>query len=71
MGNTFLNERPFDIRNAVENWLNKMNNLEDNTGLPNVADYTATLTVRQLGRDNQVLKNIHTCKLYANSCCTN
>ena len=33
-----------------------MNNLEDNTGLANVADYTSNVTVRQLGRDGVILK---------------
>ena len=53
---TFINDTDFAIRNAVESWLNKMNNLVTGSGAPNVADYTATLTVQQLGRDNQVLK---------------
>ena len=53
---TFLNDTDFRIRNAVESWLNKMNNLITNSGSPNVADYTATMTVQQLGRDNRVQK---------------
>jgi len=53
---TFINDTDFAIRNAVESWLNKMNNLVTGSGAPNVAEYTATLTVQQLGRDNQVLK---------------
>ena len=53
---TFINDTDFAIRNAVESWLNKMNNLVDNTGQPNVSNYTADLTVRQLGRDNAILK---------------
>ena len=53
---TFINDTDFAIRNAVESWLNKMNNLVTGSGAPNVADYTATLSVQQLGRDNQVLK---------------
>tara|TARA_B100000035_G_C20717900_1_gene429946 strand:+ start:76 stop:591 length:516 start_codon:yes stop_codon:yes gene_type:complete len=53
---TFLNDTPFDIRNAMENWLNLMNNLEDNTGIANVAEYTSNVTVRQLGRDGVILK---------------
>ena len=53
---TFINDTDFAIRNAVESWLNKMNNLVTGSGAPNVADYTATPTVQQLGRDNQVLK---------------
>tara|TARA_B100000073_G_scaffold40507_1_gene30335 strand:- start:54 stop:569 length:516 start_codon:yes stop_codon:yes gene_type:complete len=53
---TFINDTDFAIRNAVESWLNKMNNLVTGDGAANVNDYTATLSVQQLGRDNQVLK---------------
>ena len=53
---TFINDTNFDIRNAIESWMNMMNNLVDNTGQPNVSNYTADLTVRQLGRDNAILK---------------
>jgi hypothetical protein len=53
---TFINDTDFDIRNAIESWMNKMNNLVDNTGAPNVTDYTSDLTVQQLGRDDAVLK---------------
>ena len=53
---TFINDTDFAIRNSVESWLNKMNNLLTNSGSPNVADYTATMTIEQLGRDGQVLK---------------
>jgi hypothetical protein len=54
---TFINDTDFAIRNAVESWLNKMNNLVTGDGAANVNDYTATLTVQQLGRDNQILKS--------------
>ena len=53
---TFLNDTNFDIRNAVESWMNGMNELRDGTGAPNVSEYTADLTINQLGRDNAVLK---------------
>ena len=53
---TFINDTNFNIRNAIEAWLNMMNNLVDNTGQPNVNDYTADLTISQLGRDNKILK---------------
>jgi len=53
---TFINDTFFDIRNAIEIWMNGMNELRDNTGAQNVADYTADLTIRQLGRDDSVLK---------------
>jgi hypothetical protein len=54
---TFINDTPFDIRNAMENWLNILNNLETNASAnPDVASYTSNVTIRQLGRDDQILK---------------
>ena len=53
---TFINDTDFAIRNAVESWLNKMNNLVTNSGAANVNEYTATMTIQQLGRDNAILK---------------
>ena len=53
---TFINDTFFDIRNSIEIWMNGMNELRDNTGRQNVAEYTADLTIRQLGRDDSVLK---------------
>ena len=53
---TFFNDTDFQIRNAIERWMNGMNDLAENTGVSNVADYTADLTVEQLDRDDTVLK---------------
>ena len=53
---TFINDTSFNIRNALEVWMNGMNELRDNTGEPNVLNYTADLTIRQLGRDDAILK---------------
>ena len=44
------------MRNAMERWLNAINDTATNTGLSNVADYT-DLTVEQLDRDDTVLKS--------------
>ena len=52
---TVLNDTDFMIRNAMERWQNAMNDFQTNTGLTNVADYTADLTVEQLDRDDTVL----------------
>ena len=54
---TVLNDTDFMIRNAMERWQNAMNDFQTNTGLTNVADYTADLTVEQLDRDDTVLKS--------------
>ena len=53
---TIINDTDFEIRNEVEAWMNSINDLELNTGLNNVDDYTADLIVEQLGRDNRTLK---------------
>ena len=54
---TVLNDTDFMIRNAIERWMNAINDFQTNTGLTNVADYTADLTVEQLDRDDTVLKS--------------
>ena len=53
---TVINDTDFNIRNAMERWLNAINDTVTNTGLSNVADYTADLTVEQLDRDDTILK---------------
>ena len=53
---TVLNDTDFMIRNAMEDWNNGMNNYVDGTGLTDVADYTADLTINQLDRDDSVIK---------------
>ena len=54
---TVINDTDFNIRNAIERWMNAINDTVTNTGLSNVADYTADLTVEQLDRDDTVLKS--------------
>ena len=53
---TVLNDTDFMVRNAMEAWSNGMNNFVDGTGLTNVRDYTADLTVQQLDRSDLVIK---------------
>ena len=53
---TVLNDTDFMVRNAMEAWSNGMNNFVNGTGLTNVADYTADLTVQQLDRSDLVIK---------------
>jgi hypothetical protein len=53
---TVINDTDFMVRNAMERWMNGMNNLDENTGLVNVSDYTAQITVEQLDRDDNILK---------------
>ena len=54
---TFLNDTDFMIRNAMERWMNGINDLADNTGVIAPADYQTDLTVEQLDRDDTVLKS--------------
>ena len=54
---TVINDTDFMVRNGIERWLNAINDTATNTGLTNVADYTADLTVEQLDRDDTVLKS--------------
>lgn len=53
---TIINDTDFMVRNAMERWMNGINNLDENTGLTDVSDYTAQLTVEQLDRDDNILK---------------
>ena len=53
---TVFNDTDFMIRNAMETWMNAINDLSEATGLSNVTDYTADVFVEQLDRDDAVLK---------------
>jgi len=54
---TVINDTDFMVRNAMERWMNGINDLDANTGLTNVSDYTADITVEQLDRDDNILKS--------------
>lgn len=53
---TIINDTDFMVRNAIERWMNGINDLENNTGVIDVADYQTDATVEQLDRDDTVLK---------------
>ena len=53
---TVLNDPDFTVRNALERWMNGINDLSTNTGLSSPSDYQTDATVEQLGRDGSVLK---------------
>ena len=63
---TILNDTDFAIRNGMERWMNGINDLDTNTGVTNVTDYTADMVVQQLDRDDTVLKQytLTSCLLY-------
>ena len=53
---TFINDTDFMVRNAIERWMNGINDLVENTGVSSPAEYSADLFVEQLDRDDTVLK---------------
>ena len=53
---TVLNDTDFNVRNAMERWMNGINAHQANTGLTNPVDYQADLIVEQLDRDESVIK---------------
>ena len=53
---TFLNDTNFGIRDALERWMNGINDLVSGRGVSISADYQADLRVHQLDRDDNVLK---------------
>ena len=52
----FINDTDFEIRNAMEEWNNQINNLATGRGITRSLDYCADLTVSQLDRDDRILK---------------
>jgi len=53
---TIINDTDFEIRNAMERWMNGINAHQANTGFVNPVDYQADLLVEQIDRDETVLK---------------
>ena len=53
---TIINDTDFDVRDAMERWMNGMNQHNQNTGFNNVTDYEADLKVEQIDKDGSTLK---------------
>ena len=53
---TFLNDTDFMIRNAMESWINGINDAADATGVVSPAAYQTDMQVEHLDRDNTILK---------------
>jgi len=53
---TVINDTDFQIRNALETWMNGINAHQANTGLTNPVDYQADLIVEQLDKDGTTVK---------------
>ena len=54
---TIINDVGFEVRNAMERWMNGINDTAENTGVSSPAEYTADLFVEQLDRDDTILKS--------------
>ena len=53
---TFLNDTNFGLRDAMERWMNGINDLVTGQGVTISSDYQADMRVHQLDRDDYVLK---------------
>ena len=53
---TFLNDTNFGLRDAMERWMNGINDLVTGQGVTISSDYQADMRVHQLDRDDNVLK---------------
>jgi len=53
---TVINDAAMEVRNAMERWMNGMNEHVNNTGLSNPTDYQADMAVQQLDRAGNVTK---------------
>jgi hypothetical protein len=53
---TVINDTGMEIRNAMERWMNGMNEHVNNTGLSNPTDYQADMAVEQLDKAGNVTK---------------
>jgi len=54
---TVMNDTDFLLRNAFERWQNGINNMSDNEGLTNPADYQVDAFVDQLDRNGATIKS--------------
>jgi hypothetical protein len=53
---TIINDTDFKVRNAMERWMNGMNNHQLNTGLVDPISYQSDLFVEQLDKNGKALK---------------
>ena len=54
---TVINDTGFEVRNAMERWMNGINGHTANTGFTNPVAYQSDLIVDQLDKDGSVLKS--------------
>ena len=53
---TVINDTDFNVRNSFEQWMNGINQHEENTGLTQPSSYMADMIVEQLDKDGTVKK---------------
>ena len=53
---TIINDTGFEVRDAIERWMNGINNMTDNEGLTNPNDYQVDGFVDHLDRDGNSIK---------------
>ena len=53
---TIMNDTGFEVRDAMERWMNGINGHSSNTGIVNPTEYQTDLIVDQLDRDESILK---------------
>lgn len=53
---TVINDTGMEVRNAMERWMNGMNEHVSNTGLSNPTDYQADMAIEQLDKAGDVTK---------------
>jgi hypothetical protein len=53
---TVINDTGMEVRNAMERWMNGMNEHVNNTGLSNPTDYQTDMTIQQLDKSGNVTK---------------
>lgn len=60
---TVINDTGFEVRDALERWMNGINSHNENTGFNDPAEYQTDLSVDQLDKDGLVLKtyNFRSC----------
>ena len=64
---TVINDTGFEVRNAMERWMNGINGHTANTGFTNPVAYQADLIVDQLDKDGGVLKSYNFRGAFPNS----
>jgi len=54
MDSNILNDTDFEVRDAMERWMNGINGHSANSGITNPVGYQADLVVEQLDKDGSV-----------------